>query len=79
MGERRRQQIDHALENYIQITDGKGENNSQSKLTSTQVKEIKHRLADGEAVKLVANDNGVSFYTIQDIKRGKSWTHITLD
>jgi len=79
MGERRRQQIDHALENYIEITDGKGENHSQSKLTAAQVIQIKRRLVRGDSVKLIASNYGVSYYTIHDIKRGKSWTHVTLD
>ena len=79
MGKRRQEQIDRSIENYVERADGKGENNAQSKLTSDQVVEIKRRLACGESVKLIAEDQGVSYYTIHDIKRGKSWTHITLE
>ena len=52
----------------------RGEKNSQSKLTETQVIEIfnnKNKLA------LIADFYKISISTVCDIKRGYSWTHIT--
>lgn len=62
----------HSIKIGIRTT--KGEKNSQSKLRSEQVLEI---LKDNRLYKFIAADYGISIYTVSDIKRGYSWTHIT--
>lgn len=79
MGERRKGQIDRALENFIYKPHTKGEFNSQSKLTEDQVKEIKRRLAQGDRQTRIAAAFGISQRAISDIKCGNTWSHVSLD
>ena len=46
------------------------------KLTFEQVTEIKKRLRNGETLKLVAADYGVSLFTISSIKTGRTFSYI---
>jgi len=50
-----------------------GEKNSQSKLTASDVLKIRE---DDRLHKEIAKDYKVSFVTISDIKRKRSWNHI---
>jgi predicted XRE-type DNA-binding protein len=55
----------------------KGSRNGRSKLDENQVRRIKHRLQDREAVQAqIARDFGVSKSVVRDIKRGTTWTHV---
>lgn len=51
-----------------------GEKNSQSKLSSEDVLKI---LNDKRMYKYIAPEYNISIFTVSDIKRGYSWTHIT--
>ena len=59
----------------------KGENNTQAKLTEQVVIEIKTALL--KPYRGINNDlgrkYGVSSYAISDIKRGRRWSHVTID
>lgn len=58
----------------------KGEECYQSKLTKADVQEIKRRLGFGERVCNINRDYPhVSRRTIEGIKSGKNWKHVTLD
>ena len=57
----------------------KGMRNPNYRLKDEQVREIKQRLASGEAPSEIARWFGVSQPTISDIKTGRTWSHITLD
>src|SRR5262249_39866887 len=45
-------------------------------LTPEQVQEIRRRLAHGEAIRPIAEAYGVNYYTIWNILKGKTWTHL---
>lgn len=49
-----------------------------AKLTEEQVIEIKKQLASGLLPKQVADKLGLSYHSIKDIHRGKTWKHIKL-
>jgi Pectobacterium phage endonuclease len=53
-----------------------GEASPNAKLTIDKVLIARQRLAAGETCTAIAKDFGVSFHTIFDIKRGRSWTHV---
>lgn len=53
----------------------RGDARKQRTLSSAQIPAIRDRLANGETLRAIAADYGVSLYTIHDIKRGKSWRH----
>ena len=57
-------------------TSNHGERNSQHRLTSESVEEIRRRYAAGETQKVLAAAFGVGRMTISDIVRGKSWQHV---
>lgn len=53
-----------------------GETHSQAKLTTATVLKIAERYADGEQLKEIATDLGVSLTTVADIIRGRTWKHL---
>lgn len=55
----------------------RGSDNPRAKLTEDQVRFIKERLSIGVTCARLANDLGVEQSAISNIKRGKSWRHIT--
>jgi len=50
---------------------------AQAKLNEQQVREIRRMLADGKSQTKIAKEFGVCQYTIWDIKRGATWSHVT--
>jgi DNA-binding CsgD family transcriptional regulator len=56
-----------------------GENNGSSKLTTSQVIEIKKMLANGIGVNAIARNFFVTHRTISLIKRGITWSHVILE
>ncbi len=75
MGERRQEQIDRALATYA-VHDQRGEKNPLAKLSAEQVMVIKERLRDGDKPRSIAEDMGVSYHAIIDIKLGRTWQHV---
>ena len=55
-----------------------GENNPSAKLKSDQVVEIIERLKNGQMLKHIAEDFGVSSTTIRDIEKGRTWRKLRL-
>lgn len=55
----------------------RGESNKSSKLTAYDVIGIKQRLATGESDSAIARDYGVNHTTINRIKIGQTWRHVT--
>jgi len=55
-----------------------GANHRMAKLIEEQVIEIKKQLASGLLPKQVADKLGLSYYSIKDIYRGKTWKHIQI-
>lgn len=55
-----------------------GSSHSMAKLTEEQVIEIKKQLASGLLPKQVADKLGLSYYSIKDIHRGKTWKNIKI-
>jgi hypothetical protein len=53
---------------------GKGQTNSQAKLTEPQVREVRQRLANGERAADVARYFNVAKQTVSDIKIGRKWS-----
>jgi len=53
-----------------------GEKNANAKFTDNQVKEIKKRIHNGTANKVLAHKYGVTTSTISAIRNGKTWKHI---
>ncbi len=57
----------------------KGSENAAAKLNEDKVKEIKIRAAKGDSTYSIAQDFNVSRKTINCIKSGKNWFHVTID
>lgn len=55
------------------ITHHTGERNPASKLTATQVREMRERHAGGESMHGLARRYGVHRKTVSDILQGKTW------
>ena len=55
-----------------------GSNHKMAKLTEEQVIEIKKELANGLFPKQVADKLKLSYYSIKDIHRGKTWKTIVI-
>ncbi|MCA2656636.1 MAG: GIY-YIG nuclease family protein [Chitinophagaceae bacterium] len=55
-----------------------GTNHWAAKLTEEQVIEIKKQLANGIIPKQVSDNLNVSYYSVKDICRGKTWKHIEI-
>jgi group I intron endonuclease len=55
-----------------------GSNHKMAKLTEEQVIKIKKQLANGLLPKQVADSLKVSYHSVKDIHRGKSWKHIII-
>jgi len=53
-----------------------GEDNNYSKLSESDVRQIKSRLRGGEGIRSIAQDYPVRKAAISKIKTGRSWTHI---
>lgn len=70
MGERRRSQINIALEKYIERM--KGDNTRR--LSEDQVREIRQR--NGSTISALAREFGVSRPTIRSIRDRKSWVNV---
>lgn len=51
----------------------RGEKHAKAKLTEDGVRQVRHRLANGETQPAIAQDYGVSQQAISDIKTGKLW------
>ncbi|WP_294742041.1 hypothetical protein [uncultured Exiguobacterium sp.] len=56
-----------------------GEKNANAKITAEIALDIKQRLAKKETAVSIAASHGISKYLVYDIKRGKTWKHITVD
>ncbi len=70
----------HAYKNGLREYDKKGEMHHNSKLTETDVIEIKKEIKLGERYQYeIANDYNVDPSVISDIKRGKLWPHVTIN
>lgn len=57
----------------------RGECVGSSKLTETQVLEIRRRRADGEKLEALASTFGVAVSTIHGIVHGRRWAHLSLN
>lgn len=68
------QNIIHAMNNGLRNL--KGSKHNLAKLKESDIPIIHQRLANGEKGTVIAKDYDVTKYTISDIKRGKTWTHI---
>ncbi|KEF40157.1 NUMOD4 motif/HNH endonuclease [Schinkia azotoformans MEV2011] len=71
--------IQHAYDTGLNCASNraKGERSGKAKLTKNQVIEIYTRVHKGESGPILANEFGVTRYTISDIKRGKIWSWAT--
>jgi hypothetical protein len=57
-------------------TIARGQQNGKSRLTDSQVVDIKRRILSGESSASIALDYGVVGGTIDHIKQGRTWRHI---
>ena len=73
MGTRRKAQIERALAGCSPP----GQRHQHPRLAEQQVLEIYRRAWNGEQMALIAQDMGVSYDTVQNIKRGRSWSWVT--
>lgn len=65
----------HAIKNYLYVP-RIGQKNSNSKIDDIQALTIKTFLGVGSTQRKLAKAMNVSRYIIQDISRGKTWTHL---
>lgn len=61
------------------LLDRKGTNNSQNKLSETEVKEIIDKLLDEVPIKTIAKEYGVSKSLISHIRSKRTWIELTKD
>jgi hypothetical protein len=54
----------------------RGEKNPKAKLCRADVIAILKRVAAGEQQKIIAEDFGVTYWSVYRIVQGKSWTHL---
>lgn len=54
----------------------RGEKTSWAKLTATQVREIRARVAQGTSRSVLSREFGITLSTISDIVRRKNWRHV---
>ena len=54
----------------------KGENHKLAKLTEAEVLAIRNRYSNGEGCRSIADSYNVSRYTVWDIAKRRTWTHI---
>ncbi len=73
MGARRQAKIDHAIAAY----DPHYRSHSRTFLTDEQILEIYRRACLGEPCKRLAQEFGVTYVTVYDVKNGKSWSWLT--
>lgn len=57
----------------------RGEKHPKARLTDQQVRDIRTRLAAGMPSNMLAAEYGVAQSTIRDVKKGITWTHVTLE
>jgi hypothetical protein len=69
------QNMQHAFDTGLKAP-ACGSDHGMVKLTESQVREIRVRLAAGESQRLIAIDFNVSRGAVRDIKTGKSWRHL---
>lgn len=55
-----------------------GEDHRMAKLNNNQVIEIKKKLKEGMLPKQISECLNLSYYSVKDISRGKTWKHIVL-
>ncbi len=72
MGERRRQQIDEALKDFVPREPGY----PKTKLIREQVLQLRERLRSGEKIAVIARDLGVSRDVVRKVRDGKIWKSI---
>jgi hypothetical protein len=72
-------QKDNAADTIRHGRTTRGSRNPMSKLTESQVKEIKARLASGEMGRAIAREFGVTDATICDIRKGRQWGWLAAD
>lgn len=75
--ENMRDMISKGRQNYHKIPPKKGSANGSSKLTESQVKEIKEKLKSGLSCCAIGREYGVANQLINSIKNGKFWTHVS--
>jgi hypothetical protein len=54
----------------------RGEDNHNARLTEDQVREIRSRRSSGESLNEIASVFGVTFQTVSEIARRRSWRHV---
>jgi len=54
----------------------RGEAHGSSKLSEREVRAIRHRLRNGEPIRKIAGDFGVSRCTVRDILHRRTWKHL---
>jgi hypothetical protein len=70
---------ENQLDRAAHGTSNRGERCAAAKLTADQVLEIRKRLDQGEGCGAIAADYSVSFVSIYDILRGRSWAWLLRD
>lgn len=72
-----KENIRHAVKNGL-ISDRKGEKHNNALLTNGNVLDIMKLIGDGEkTITDIAKQFNVNRTTVSDIKRGKTWSHLT--
>jgi hypothetical protein len=61
---------------FMPKTSKRGEDNPRSKLNESKVRDILRRIKSGVSQTYLAKYYGVSVSTVNNIKMGKSWTHV---
>jgi hypothetical protein len=71
-----RDNIHHAVANGLRAAPIRGEDAKLHRLTAAQASDI-YRRCQTERVCDLAREHGVAYWTVSDIKHGRSWTHVT--
>jgi group I intron endonuclease len=56
----------------------KGSSHKMAKITEEEVKKIKIKIRDGMGSKEISNFLNISYFSVKDIKRNKTWKHVEI-
>lgn len=71
----RSENVRHAYRNHLNVSK-KGEDHYSAKLTESQVRQIRSRVAAGESQRAIAREFGLNNMSVSLLVRRKNWSHV---
>lgn len=67
---------ENALDRDMRRRTARGEDAGPAKLSEQQARELLAAFAGGESVPSVSRRTGINLYTLYDLRKGRTWTHL---